>query len=151
MESSPCLYCCCIRSPFGAFLTLLYGLMAAPASQPRNAMLGQTYAMSVSLAVSYAEFLPMWARQSVATSVSISGMVKLGIIHPPAGAAAMLFSTGEFGWLNMAFMLFANLLAICAATVINNMSNKRQYPNYWGFSSLYDLFSGSRENDQKKP
>ena len=124
--------------------------MAAPASQPRNAILGQALALSISLGVSYADFIPLWARQSVATSLSIAGMVKLGIIHPPAGAAAMLFSTGKFGWMNMAFMLFANVLAIAAATLINNMSNKRQYPNYWGFRPFVEAYKLCRKYDFKK-
>ena len=121
-----------VLGPFGAFMTLLYGLTAAPASQPRNAMLGQAIAVSISLGVSYAdEGMSLWMRQSLATALAIAAMVKLGITHPPAGAAALLFASGSHGWGNMLMMLVGNVIAIGSASLINNISKSRQYPMYW--------------------
>lgn len=111
-------------------MTLHYGLTAAPASQPRNALLGQIVSLTIGIALSYATRLEVWLRQSLATSLAIASMVKLGITHPPAGASALIFATGEARWGNMAFLLIGNLIAIASATIINNASNKRQYPIY---------------------
>jgi hypothetical protein len=129
--------------PFGAFLTLLYGLTGAPASQPRNAILGQAISLSIALSFSmYGDdgddddesIMKPWLKQSLATSLAIALMAKFSITHPPAGAAAMIFSSSSSNmkWSNLGFMLVANVVVIGIATVVNNMSTKRQYPTSWG-------------------
>ena len=130
-----------VLGPFGALMTLLYGLTAAPASQPRNAMLGQAIAVSISLGVSYAEGMTVWMRQTLATALAVAAMVKLGITHPPAGAAALLYASGNHGWGNMLMMLVGNVIAIGSATLINNFSETRQYPMYWTGLPLQSLIN----------
>jgi HPP family len=120
-------------------MTLLYGLTAAPASQPRNVMYGQIVAMTVAALVSYAPTVPVWLRQSVGAALAIAAMVKLGITHPPAGATALILATTASNsqrnpWGSMATSLFGHVVAIVMSTLINNTSNQRQYPIYWGFS-----------------
>jgi HPP family len=129
-------------APFGAMVTLLYGLTAAPASQPKNAILGQLIAVSISLAFTYAEDMHPHLRTSLATAIAVSAMVKFGCTHPPAGASAVFFSTGGglLGWTNMAVLLVGNVLAIAVATVVNNLSDRRQYPTYWGFGTVIQFF-----------
>lgn len=117
-------------------MTLLFGLTAAPASQPRNAMLGQIVSLTISILIGKVSYLELWMRQSLATALAVASMAKLGLTHPPAGAAALIYSSGEFGWGNMAFMLVGNLIALLCATVINNWSDKRQFPTYWGVPAL---------------
>jgi CBS-domain-containing membrane protein len=123
-------------SPFGAFMTLLYGLTAAPASQPRNALAGQAVSMAIAVAISCAppEALPAWAKQSAAGSLAIAAMVKLGVTHPPAGASAVLLAAyyPRPGWRSALTSLLGNAVAIAMAALVNNLSNKRQYPIYWG-------------------
>mmetsp|Transcript_11288 Transcript_11288/g.27175 ORF Transcript_11288/g.27175 Transcript_11288/m.27175 type:complete len:80 (+) Transcript_11288:660-899(+) len=78
-------------------------------------------------------------------------MVKCGVIHPPAGAAAVIFSTGNFTWIQMGMMLVGNVLAILSSTLINNWSDKRQYPTFWGFRPINDfvssVFAGKKEKE----
>ena len=63
-----------------------YGLTAAPASQPRNAIVGQAVSLVIAQVIgTKADFMEVWLKQSVATSLSIAFMAKLGAIHPPAG------------------------------------------------------------------
>jgi hypothetical protein len=131
-----------LGSPFGALVTLLYGLTSAPASQPRSAIAGQTIAMTISLAVSYADNMSIWMRQALATSLAVAAMAKMGVTHPPAGAAALLFASGSFGWGNMLFVLVGNVIAIGAATLINNFSEYRQYPTFWSFHYTFDCIRG---------
>lgn len=112
-------------------MTLLYGLAAAPASQPRNAMLGQTVAISIGISIGKVAHWPDWLRQSLSPALAIAAMAKLGVIHPPAGASSLIFAAGGFGWGSLPMMLVANVIAIGAAILINNLSDKRQYPSYW--------------------
>lgn len=71
-------------------------------------------------------------KQSLGTAISVAAMTRLGITHPPAGAAALIFSGNEeLGWGNLLFVLIGTALATLSATFINNWSDKRQYPSYW--------------------
>lgn len=130
-----------LLGPFGALVTLLYGLTAAPASQPRNAILGQTVAVGVALILPY---IPNWEemslewRAALSTATSVAAMVRLGLTHPPAGAAALLFALGPDAWeaSHLAVLLLANVIAIGMATFINNLSDRRQYPTFYGLEPL---------------
>ena len=77
-------------------------------------------------------------RQALATTFAVGFMVKLGITHPPAGAVAFIFSSGGYHWTNIAFLLLADIIAIAMGTVINNISDKRQYPTSWGLRPVLD-------------
>uniref|UniRef100_A0A7S4R3C7 HPP transmembrane region domain-containing protein n=1 Tax=Ditylum brightwellii TaxID=49249 RepID=A0A7S4R3C7_9STRA len=120
--------------PFGALVTLQYGLTAAPASQPRNIILGQCVAGAISLIFTYVptKVLKPWLRMALAPAVSIGIMARLGIVHPPAGAAAVALSSGRYNWIYYFLFLLCNCLSLVPAIAINNMSEKRQYPTYWG-------------------
>jgi hypothetical protein len=76
-----------VVGPFGALATLHYALTAAPASQPRNAILGQLVALAFGVAISKSELEP-WMKMSLAPAATVLLTTKLGIIHPPAGATA---------------------------------------------------------------
>jgi len=93
--------------------------------------------------------MSVWMQQSLATALSVAAMAKLGVTHPPAGAAALLFSTGQYDWGNMLFVLVGNIIAIGAATVINNFSDYRHYPTFWGLRSISAIIqrcsSGKKE------
>ena len=135
-----------IYSPFGAFLALLYGLTAAPASQPINALISQAVAIMISLIISNISFFPDWFKQSLSTSLTIGFMVKYGITHPPAGASAMIFSTSavnnnssKLNWTNGLTMVIVTFVIICISTVVNNFNTKRQYPTNWGLKSSLDF------------
>ena len=120
--------------PFGALMTLQYGLTAAPASQPRNAVLGQAIAGAVSLSFTYIpeSILATWLRRAVGPAFAIGAMVKLGITHPPAGAHAVLYASGQYNFAFYILVVFSTAISVLPATFVNNMSNKRQYPTYWG-------------------
>jgi CBS-domain-containing membrane protein len=118
-------------SPFGALVTLLYCLSSAPASQPRNAVAGQVLSIAVGLGFGRATQLPAWLRVNLATSLAVSLMAKLGVIHPPAGGSAFTFASGPFGWRAVVVYLVGVVVSILAAVLINNWSVERQYPIYW--------------------
>ena len=124
--------------PFGALMTLQYGLTAAPASQPRNVVLGQAVSGAVSLAFTYIpeSILAVWIRRAVGPAVAIGVMVKCGVTHPPAGAHAVLYASGKYNFGFYALVVLSSAISVVPATIVNNMSSKRQYPTYWTFLKL---------------
>jgi len=118
------------------------------ASQPRNALLGQTISMAIAIGMSHASHLPTNLRRALGTAIAISCMARVGVIHPPAGAAALIFTGGGYSWEHLGLNLAGNVIAILSATLINDMNNKRQYPTFWGFGYWKKYFCTG--NDGKK-
>jgi hypothetical protein len=121
-----------VIGPFGAQMTLLYALHSAPASQPRNVILGEAIAGAVSMTVSYAP-IPQWLRRTLCPALGISAMAAAGVTHPPAGAHATIWADGQHNWYFYVFVVFCSAVSVIPATIINNLSVKRQYPVYWGY------------------
>ena len=127
-----------VLAPFGALLTLLFSLTAAPASQPRTIIYGQLICISMALLGKHflmdLASLPVWIVVPLIAAGGIALMTKLGLAHPPAAAVIVaLFSQRDFSIVSGAFVLAGNLIAICVAVLVNNLSEKSQYPIYWGF------------------
>uniref|UniRef100_A0A6U3CCM3 HPP transmembrane region domain-containing protein n=1 Tax=Entomoneis paludosa TaxID=265537 RepID=A0A6U3CCM3_9STRA len=144
-----------LMGPFGALMTLLYGLHSAPASQPRNVVLGQVVAGAVSLSFTYIpeDVMPVWIRRAVGPAFAIAAMVKLGVTHPPAGAHSVIYASGTYNWLFYFFVVLGAMISVAPAVLINNMSNRRQYPIYWGYWTEYlqqswQKLSGQKGNDK---
>jgi CBS-domain-containing membrane protein len=110
-------------------MVLLYGLTAAPASQPRNAIVGNIIGMLVGMGISYLDdYLEVLLRMSLASATATALMVKIGVTHPPAGALALIFSTGTLAWSKVYIQLCGTIIAIAIGTVVNNLNPIRQYP-----------------------
>ena len=127
-----------VLAPFGALLTLLFSLTAAPASQPRAIIYGQLVCISMALLGKYYLMdlarLPIWLVVPLTTSGGIAIMTKLGLAHPPAAAVIVaLFAQPDFSLMSGVFVLAGNLVAIAVAVLVNNLSDKSQYPIYWSF------------------
>ena len=122
-------------------MTLQYGLTASPASQPRNVIYGQTIAICIAMVFDYIPdyILTDYVSVPLATSSVIALMARLGISHPPAGASALLISSISanqddcLDWTILPLLLLGNVIAILTATLINNLSDKREYPTSWSF------------------
>lgn len=70
-----------VLAPLGALTTLQYNLTPAPASQPRNAIFSQVFALTVANLISY---IPLseenaWFRSALAPAIVIPAMAKLGL------------------------------------------------------------------------
>jgi CBS-domain-containing membrane protein len=111
---------------------MMYSLSSAPASQPRNAILGQAVSIAIGLSFSYITTIPVWLRVNLATALAVAAMSKFAIIHPPAGAAAFSFASGALNWATMLVFLVGYVITIMISMVLNNWSVERQYPIYWG-------------------
>lgn len=126
-------------------MTLQYGLTAAPASQPRNAIIGQALSLTIAHLIGQISGLELWLKQTLATSLAIGVMVFLGVTHPPAGAAALVFSGGKMSWRQLGLMILGNVIAILSATLINNWNDKRQYPTFWGLRPITTIFGPKKK------
>ena len=142
--------------PFGALMTLLYGLSSAPASQPRNVILGQAVAGAISMSFTYIpeSIMSTWMRRAVGPAFAITTMVKLGIPHPPAGAHSVIYASGLYGWKFYFLVVLASIVSVAPATIVNNLSQKRQYPTFWGYAPSHlmirlKLFFNGDENKTK--
>ncbi len=136
-----------VLGPFGALVTLQYSLTSAPASQPRNVILGQAISISIALCMTYTR-LEVNMRRSLGTALCISLMARLGVTHPPAGAAALIFTGGEYTWVHMGIMMAGNVLAILSSAGINNFNVKRQYPTSWGVGYWIKHFCPRKEKEE---
>lgn len=133
-----------VMGPFVVLLCLQFALTPAPASQPRNTIVGQLIALTVSLCVSYL-LIAVYLKEAIATSVTIGLMARFATAHPPGGAPALLFSSGTYTWNNMVTMMMANVIAIGMAIFINNINSLCQYPTYWGFGVARDILCHTKE------
>lgn len=125
---------------FGALVTLLFGAPSSPLAQPRNTIFGGLLCASVSVlfyylsGTAFAAFLPKWLAVALAPATAIALSQRFGVLHPPAGAAALIFvSSGatitDLGWMYLVLPLLAgNVFCVLMATAINNLSQSRQYP-----------------------
>lgn len=65
-----------VLAPLGALTTLQYNLTAAPASQPRNAIFAQIFAITTTLLLGYIPGISPWFRSALAPAIVIPGMAK---------------------------------------------------------------------------
>lgn len=122
--------------PMAALLALQFGLSAAPAAQPRTIMVGHILSIVTALIIAEIPSVHVWVKQSIACSLAVGLMAKLSVVNPPAAAAAFVFADGSWGIINLMTALLGCLLAILFSVLINNLSNKRQYPSFWGIPEI---------------
>ncbi|WP_375688917.1 HPP family protein [Pseudooceanicola sp. LIPI14-2-Ac024] len=102
-------------APFGASSVLLFAVPNSPLAQPWSAVVGNTSAALVGVAVTLAVPDPA-LRIALAVGLAIAVMILLRAVHPPAGAVAMTaaMSPGAVQDLGFAFAL----APIAAGTVL---------------------------------
>ena len=126
-----------IMGPIAALVCMQYALTGAPASQPRNALYGQSLCVVIALIIEYIPLLgeySVWLRPTLSTSLAITAMVGTGTVHPPGAATALLVATGHFTWAHLALLIVAYLMCIIMSALINNWFDQRQYPIYWALT-----------------
>mmetsp|Transcript_22976 Transcript_22976/g.35941 ORF Transcript_22976/g.35941 Transcript_22976/m.35941 type:complete len:156 (+) Transcript_22976:2-469(+) len=128
---------------FGAVATMLFGAPTSPLVQPRNIIGGHIISVTVALGMDYLVYqdflpiIPQWVANALVPALSTGLMTKVGLIHPPAGACATIYITGDDQVKNMGWMFFCIpvlvdcVLMIFLALFLNNLSRSRKYPQYW--------------------
>lgn len=125
--------------PFGALSTLQYGLTDAAPAQPRAVIYGSALSGFVAMSATYIPetIFPISFRIAFATGASIALMARLGVVHPPGGAIALVFAIGNYHWGHLLLTLLGCVIAVLISTIINNLNEARQYPLYWNFSAPF--------------
>jgi len=119
-------------APFGASAVLLYGAPAAPFSQPRNLIGGHILSAFIGVLI-YNLLGSSVFTIALAVAFSIGAMLFFRVVHPPAGATALIgvsSSGGNFFWI-LTPVLSGAIVLLLIALLINNLDKKRSYPEYW--------------------
>lgn len=127
-------------------VSVLFYYLSGPAFLdvlPRAAPDAQTTVRSLlsapltATALGVLQVLPKWIALALAPATAIALSQRAGVLHPPAGAAALIFISGgpaitDLGWMYLLLPLTAgNLLCCSMAALINNLSSNRQYPLFF--------------------
>lgn len=128
---------------FGAVATMLFGVPTSPLVQPRNIIGGHIIGVVCALSLDYITnedyypLIPQWIANALVPAVTTAIMTRMGLIHPPAGACATIYISGNKQIKNLGWMFFvAPVLLDCFLMIflslsINNLSRTRKYPQYW--------------------
>ena len=88
---------------------------------------------------------------AVGPAFGIATMTGLGVVHPPAGAHATIWADADHHWHFYLIVVLCSAVSVIPATIINNMSLKRHYPNYWGYGPkwLYERLFASDDKEEQ--
>lgn len=122
---------------FGASAVLIYGAIKSPLAQPRNLVGG--HFLSALVGVTFFKLFPdqTWLASSLAVSTAIAVMHATRTLHPPGGATALIAVIGSAKIHNLGYMYaiapvgLGAVAMLIVALVVNNLSKKRVYPEYW--------------------
>ena len=122
-------------------MILQYTLTPAPASQPRNVFFGTTIAGIISVLINMIDnnFMPHYIKICVGTATVAAVMARLAVQHPPAGATCIVYILNERKWHDIPPDMVLLVVAILLSMAVNNLSESRQYPTYWGFETSFLL------------
>ena len=130
---------------FGASVVLGHASYTTPFSQPRSVIGGNVVAAFVGICYTklfllnptfyvYSPFGFSWLCGSLSVATAICIMDVLNVIHPPAGATALIATVDSnvvaMGWLYLLLVLVSSLIIVGWGIVVNNVANRR-YPQYW--------------------
>lgn len=92
-------------------------------------MYAQIIAISTCSVLHRFESLNRFQRAALAPTIVNTVTAKLGIIHPPSGAAAAVFAYQKFSQVDELLFLLGVVISTFIAVIINNLSDRRQYPS----------------------
>ncbi|MEM1383746.1 MAG: HPP family protein [Pseudomonadota bacterium] len=86
-----------VMAPFGASCVLIFGLPAAPLSQPANVIGGHLVSAIAGMLV-FTLFPDQWWYPALGVGLAISSMMAARLTHPPAGANPLVVFALEPDW-----------------------------------------------------
>jgi CBS-domain-containing membrane protein len=115
-----------LMAPFGASAVLLFAAPAAHLSQPANLIGGHVMAAAIGLAAF--SLLPAgFAASACAVGLAVAAMVAFRIVHPPAGATALVAATAK-GWGFLFFPVLSGSLLLVLIAWAYHRSSGTPYP-----------------------
>lgn len=125
-----------VIASYGASAVLIYGAPHSPLAQPRNLLGG--HFLSALVGVLVIKLVPIYFLAcALSVSLAIIVMHLTKTLHPPGGATALFAVLGgekivKLGFLYAFFpVLTGAFLMLIVALFVNNLAQKRKYPEYW--------------------
>ncbi len=115
-------------APFGATCVLLFGMPASPVSQPVNVVAGHILAATIGIALHFL-FPSSFIAEGLSVGLAVSGMMLLRIIHPPAGATALVAYLTATSWWFVLFPVAVGSVALVLVAAIYHRFTKITYPH----------------------
>lgn len=120
-----------IMAPFGASCVLAFGVWESPLSQPRNIIGGHLVSTLVGLCV-YHLLGSGTVSMALGVGLAIGLMMLTRTTHPPAGANPLVVIMAGSSWSFLITPVLAGaVIIVLVALFVNNLDNKRHYPNFW--------------------
>jgi CBS-domain-containing membrane protein len=126
-----------IIGSFGASAVLIYGAVRSPLAQPRNLIGGHILSALIGVAAFKLFYWHMGLASALAVATAIAVMHATKTLHPPGGATALIAVIGNQKIHDLGFFyaivpvgLGAGIMLVIAL-LINNIPNKRRYPEFW--------------------
>ena len=116
-----------LMAPFGASCVLKFAVPSSPLSQPANVVGGHVLSAAVGLALHFV--LPgNFAIAGLAVGLAVAGMMLFRVVHPPAGATALVAYSVATSWTFLLFpVLVGSVLLVLIAGVFHKL-NGTSYP-----------------------
>ncbi|MEO6609873.1 MAG: HPP family protein [Aestuariivirga sp.] len=115
-------------APFGATCVLIFAMPTSPVSQPINVVGGHILAGIVGLVMHF--LLPGSAiGEGLSVGIAISAMMLLRLIHPPAGATALVAYLTATTWWFILFPVATGSILLVVIAAIYHALTKSTYPH----------------------
>ena len=114
-------------APLGATCILLFSIPASPLSQPINVVGGHFISALIGVVGHF--ILPAnFVLDGLVVGAALMAMMALRIVHPPAGATALVAYITATSWLFLAFpILLGSVVLVALATIYHRLTGT-QYP-----------------------
>ena len=126
-----------IIGSFGASAVLIYGAIKSPLAQPRNLIGGHIISAIIGVTTYNIFHNHMWLAASVAVATAIAVMHATKTLHPPGGATSLIAVIGSQKIHNLGYLYvilpagLGALIMLVVALLVNNIPQKRRYPEFW--------------------
>ncbi len=126
-----------IIGSFGASAVLIYGAIKSPLAQPRNLLGGHILSAFIGVFCYQTFSSQLWLAAALAVATAIAVMLVTRTLHPPGGATALIAVIGSskvhaLGYLYVLVPVgLGAIIMLIVALLVNNLSSKRQYPEFW--------------------
>ena len=115
-------------APFGATCVLLFATPASPVSQPINVVGGHVLSAAIGLALHFL-FPASFVAEGLAVGLAVSAMMLTRLVHPPAGATALVAYLTATSWWFILFPVAVGSVALVAIAAIYHRFTKATYPH----------------------
>ena len=116
-----------LMAPFGASCVLKFAVPASPLSQPANVVGGHFISALVGLLLHF--IMPgNVAVAGLAVGLAVMGMMMLRVVHPPAGATALVGYSVATSWTFLLFPVLAGSVFLVLIAGLFHKINGTVYP-----------------------